>query len=444
MTALANFAATIEFTPSSFEGLSRHFDAQWLEKALAVTAGAGEVKVRKRKLPREVALWLPIGMGLFRDRSIHEVIEHLDLVVDEHAGSGISAGAIPRARARVGSAPLVALFDLSADSWSRLYLDANRWRDLTLWAMDGTCLNLPDTEENAKAFGRADGRSPSAFPQARVAALLNARTHILAGLCVGPYDQGELTLLEPLWDRIPDYSMTLVDRGLHSWWAFDRLSSRGTERHWMTRSRANLSAKLVKKLGRGDDLVEVTVSAKARKKHPDAPEKLLMRRVRVMRKGYQPMLLLTSALDPERYPASELRDVYAQRWEIELGYDEIKNHLLEGEVTLRSKTADGVKQEVFGIGIAYNLVRLELARVASELRVTPTRMSFRHAVGFIRGFMLSIWATSPGAIPKRLGSLDRQVRLLLLPPRRARHCPRVVRRRDARYPVRRPAPSAAK
>ena len=434
MKALADFAETIEFAPASFAGLSQYVDVEWVQKALGAR-GASEVKVRRRKLPPEVALWLPIGMGLFRDRSIHEVVEHLELVVDDRAGAGVSAGAIPGARARVGSDPLATLFELSAESWSKLYLEEDRWRGLTLWAMDGSCLNLADTEENASAFGRADGRSQSAFPQARIAALINTRTRILAGLSAGAYDKGELTLLQPLWGLIPDHSMTLVDRGLHSWWAFHALNTQGSERHWLTRARDNLSAKVVRKLGRGDDVVEVTILAKTRKKHPEAPEKLLMRRVRVIRKGYKSTVLLTSALDPERYPACELRDVYVQRWEIELAYDEIKTHLLESEVCLRSKTADGVRQELYGIGIAYNLVRLELARVAKDLRIDPGRMSFRHAVGLIRGFMLSVWATSPGAVPKRLASLEKHIRLLVLPARRKRSYPRVVRRRDARYPV---------
>src|ERR1700712_1442671 len=72
-----------------------------------------------------------------------------------------------------------------------------------------------------------------------------------------------------------------------------------------------------------------------------------------------PQLLLTSLRDPNEYPATEIADLYHERWELELGYDEIKTELLEREETIRSRKPDGVKQELWGIFLAYNLIRLE-------------------------------------------------------------------------------------
>lgn len=118
-------------------------------------------------------------------------------------------------------------------------------------------------------------------------------------------------------------------------------------------------------------------------------------------KGFRPQRLITSLLDPEKYPAKEVSALYHERWEIELGFDEIKTRLLEREEALRSRKPDGVRQELAGIGIAYNLVRVEMARVATELGIEPTRLSFRHSLMLIRNFCLAVWATSPGAIPRR-------------------------------------------
>ena len=50
-------------------------------------------------------------------------------------------------------------------------------------------------------------------------------------------------------------------------------------------------------------------------------------------------------------------------WEIELGYDEIKTEVLEREEAIRSKSPEAVGQELWGILLAYNLVRLEMERV---------------------------------------------------------------------------------
>ena len=94
-------------------------------------------------------------------------------------------------------------------------------------------------------------------------------------------------------------------------------------------------------------------------------------------------MLLTSLLDPEEYPAAEIVALYHERWEIELGYDEIKTHMLARQETIRSKTPQGVRQEIWGIAIAYNLVRLEMERAADEAKVEPTRISFVYALSLV-------------------------------------------------------------
>lgn len=77
-----------------------------------------------------------------------------------------------------------------------------------------------------------------------------------------------------------------------------------------------------------------------------------------------------------RYPANEVRALYHERWEIELGFGEIKTDMLERLETIRSKTPTAVTQELWGLLIAYNLVRLEMQRIAAELDVAPIRISF--------------------------------------------------------------------
>ena len=79
--------------------------------------------------------------------------------------------------------------------------------------------------------------------------------------------------------------------------------------------------------------------------------------------------------DAEAYPAKELVALYHERWELEIAYDELKTHMLHREEAIRSRTPDGVRQELWGIALAYNLVRLEMERAAAEARVVPTRNS---------------------------------------------------------------------
>ncbi|QQR91460.1 MAG: transposase [Myxococcales bacterium] len=88
------------------------------------------------------------------------------------------------------------------------------------------------------------------------------------------------------------------------------------------------------------------------------------------------MWLLTSLVDPKLYPRSHMTKLYRQRWEIELGYDDMKTHLLDATSTLRSKKPEGVKQELWGMLLAQNLIRYWILSVAQKRRCSPLRISF--------------------------------------------------------------------
>jgi len=157
--------------------------------------------------------------------------------------------------------------------------------------------------------------------------------------------------------------------------------------------------------------------------------------VRYQRPGFRPQTLLTSLLDPASYPAAEIAELYHERWELELGFDEIKTHTLEREEALRSRAPERVRQEVWGLAIAYNLLRLHMQHVAQRERVAPSRISFRHTLLLVRNFwQLTAWLTSPGNLPRRLEGLHQELALLILPPRRPRRYPRAVKIKMSSYP----------
>ena len=149
---------------------------------------------------------------------------------------------------------------------------------------------------------------------------------------------------------------------------------------------------------------------------------------------------MTSLTDPKAFPASEIVNLYHERWELELGYDEIKTEMLEREETIRCKSVAGVEQELWGIFLAYNLVRLEMERTADRLNVDPVRISF---VGSLRLICEEWWwasSASPGAIPKNLARLSARMARLVLPPRRSeRRYPRAVKIKMSNYPRKRAA-----
>jgi IS4 transposase len=83
--------------------------------------------------------------------------------------------------------------------------------------------------------------------------------------------------------------------------------------------------------------------------------------------------IIATSLPKSQYKAEDIVELYHQRWEIELGYREIKSSQLRKSITLRSKTVKLVYQEVYGALLAYNLIRYETALAAEEAKVSAPR-----------------------------------------------------------------------
>ncbi|MGH9657707.1 MAG: IS4 family transposase, partial [Bryobacteraceae bacterium] len=370
--------------PGDIERFRRHVDPTWVEEALVAT---GTATVRRRRLPAEQVLWLVIGMALMRNDSIERVATWLDLALPVGDGSGVAKSALAQARQRLGEDPVAYLFAVTAAAWAAQSAERHRWRGLSLYAADGTTLRVPDSPENWRAFGGQHGnglRHGSAYPTVRLVALMTVRSHLLSALVFDDYHTGETTLWNGLWKELPDDSVTIVDRNFLVADHLTQLERSGRNRHWLTRRKKTTRLKRIERLGPNDSIVEIRLSEQTRRAYPDLPEAWRVRAISYRRKGFRPSTLLTSLLDPKAYRAAEIISLYHERWELELGYDEIKTHMLAREETIRSRTPVGVRQEIWGIALAYNLVRREMERAADEAGVPPTRISFVNALALIR------------------------------------------------------------
>jgi len=421
--------------PAAFDRFQSHIDRAWIEEALLAT---GTATVRRRRLPADQVVWLVIGMALMRNQSIERVVAMLDLALPSVKRDLTAKSAITQARQRLGEEPMAYLFSVTADHWAHASARRHEWRGLALYGVDGTTNRVPDSPENWQAFGGQCGngsRNGSAYPMVRILALMALRSHLIASWQFADYATGETTLARDLWRELPGQSLTIADR---NFLVADDLCAINDEssRHWLTRAKKNTNLRRIEKLAANDEIVEVVLSAQTRRKCSNVPAVWKVRAVRYQRKGFPPSTLLTSLLDPVAYPAEELIALYHERWELEVGYDEIKTHLLEREEAIRSKTPAAVRQELWGIGLAYNLVRLEMERAADEVGVTPSRISFVNALALIRNAWL-IWSTpplAPGRIPEGLLDVRRHLKLLLLPERRPqRRYPRAVKIKMSGY-----------
>lgn len=442
---------TSDFTAKAWPNVIKHFDPVLIEEALAST---GTATIRRRRLPAERTVWLMLGMSVMRDLPIAVVARQLDIALPAADGTRtVAASALSQARARLGPEPMEWLYLRTAEDWANRSADADRWQGLGLYGIDGSTLRVADSVENRDHFGGHDsgrhegGRDErqSGYPLMRLVVVMALRSHLLAAAAFGPYAVDERAYAAALWDTVPDHSLVLMDRHYLQASVLVPLTSKGTERHWITRAKSNTKFRSIRVLGKGDELIEFEVSREARRKDPSLPTHFDARAIRYQRKGYPPQLLLTSLVDAQRYPADEIRTLFHERWEIELGFGELKTDMLERLETLRSKSPKAVEQEMWGLLLAYNLIRLEIERVAAELDVHPLRISFVAALREVVEQWHFATIVSPGTIPGRLATVTDRLRQFLLPPRRPhRVFPRAVKIKMSNYARKVPTKSSSR
>lgn len=418
--------------PASFDGLKSQLPLDWIRSCLAEH---GVASVRRRKLPVEQVIWLLIGMALYRDRSIPELVDRLDLVLPGRDGTkrAVAKSAITPARDRLGADPMRSLFEATAEGWALPSSQKHLWHGLKVLGVDGTTLRIPDSPENREEFGLYGG---SGYPLVRVVALMALRSRLIMRCAFAGGRTGESTLAQNVLAAVPDESVTILDRYYHNYSVWRQINATGSKRHWLIPAREDLKVwTVVRDDGDGSSLVEIRPGAATRRKNPDIPEVITVRAIRYKRRGFRERVLLTSLLDEKAYPTADIIALYHERWELELAYREIKAETLEGEETIRSQSPERVRQELWGLFIAYNIVRREMEAVAEDLNVAPARISFRAALALIRDLFFWAEVASPGKFSKMISKMRLDLRHFVLPPRRERSYPRAVKMQWTKYPT---------
>jgi hypothetical protein len=146
-----------------FARFQESIDPTWVLEALAAT---GTATLRRRRFPTDQVIWLVLGMALFRDLPIVDVVKELALVLPGTGAGRIAASAVMQARARLGESPLHWLFERCAESWAQASADRLRWRGMAIYGVDSTTVRVPDSPENRAAFGgqSAGARGDSGYP----------------------------------------------------------------------------------------------------------------------------------------------------------------------------------------------------------------------------------------------------------------------------------------
>ncbi|AQS36625.1 transposase family protein [Shewanella psychrophila] len=415
-----------QLKPHQVETLADLLPLELIEEAYSLTE---TVTIRKRKLTLESMAWLIIGMAIYNDKSMAHIINMLD-IVDREGKPFVAPSALTQRRKNLGEAAMKALFECTQAHWNREALHPN-WNGLTLLGVDGVVWRAEDTPDNAEAFSR---QKETQYPQVRMVCQMELSSHLITASAFDDYAVNEMILAEKLIDSTPDNSLTLFDRGFYSLGLLYQWQSTGNERHWLIPLKKNVQYEVLRSLGRNDKIVQLKSNPHARKRWPELPNELEVRLIsrKVNGKEYS---VLTSMIDPMRYPVADIADLYVHRWEIELGYREQKQYMLGNRLTLRSRLPELVKQELWGILLTYNLVRYQMVKMCHQLKgdYLPYQLSFNGSLAHILRLLVGLPYSTPGAIPRQLKYFYEMAESLILEPRRTRSFPRTVKRRPQKY-----------
>lgn len=409
---------------------------QWLQDALEMT---GTTSIRRRKLPPESVIRLIIGMSLMRNESIQAVANRLAFSVTGLDNKLLVArSSLSNARQRLGTEPVQWLFNQCADHWAKQTHQDDLWNGLQLFAIDGTTLRTEDTEDCRTHIGSAYTRTryQSNYPALRLTCLMNLRNHLMVRAAIGKYKESEITLASQMLDAVPDKSVLIMDQLYHSAELLHHMESCGQERYWMAPMKMDINYKVKETYADNDVWVERSLSSHARKRCPELPTQWQFRLIRYQIEGFPPRQISTN-LPHEFYSAQDIIKLYHERWQIELGYREIKKGLLNSAITLRSKKAELVHQEIYGLLLAYNLVRHEMALAAQVINIRPTRISFKAALRIVIYDYYGIATTTAlQKIPARMKDLTETIKDFILPEPDRPSYPRVLKSNNTKYPIR--------
>jgi hypothetical protein len=417
---------------------TQNIPIEWVASALDLSSQA---TIRRRRLPSDQVLWLVLGMALFRDEPVHEVARRLNICAQGLASDHLLArSGVTEARKRLGADPVEWLFRKTGTQWGAERYDRDAWHGLQVFAVDGALLRTPDTPELRDHFG--SGNTPSdrqtPFPMLRLVALMNVRSHVLLDAQLSPYRCSEMRLADEFLQQIPDHSVTLFDKGFWGAELLSSLSNAGQNRHWLIPAKKGMVCEEVVRYGPYDRLVRMKVSPQARKRSPTLPTHWETREVSYEHHGK--LKTVMTSLPANIYSAKAIATLYQERWEIELGFRDIKSSMQQNAVTLRSKKVELVYQEVWGLLLAYNVVRREASQAAVAFGRAPSDIRFKPACQYIAVQLIVMAAANPvSATGRRLAELRAGVGGLFLDHRPRPSRPRTVKISKTRFPVNRKA-----
>lgn len=361
-----------------------------IEKAIARTKAQER---RTRSLPAPLVVCLVIAMSLWSRDSMRDVLKNL---IDGLNHAWVLVGkywrvpcksAITQARDRLGPQVMSQLFHQIVQPMATTETIGAFLNGLRIVVIDGTTFDVPDSDDNARVFGRPATRpnTQAAFPKVRLVLLVEAGTHLIFDALMCPIRMGERVRAIKLLRSVEAGMLLMWDRGLHSYAMVQATLAQGCD--YLGRIPANVKFLVEEPLADGSYSSFIYPPGKLRKRGSQPIQvRVIEYTIEQQEKPGEQLTyrLITSLLNIEQFPAAMLAAEYHQRWEVENTIDEIKTHLNGRKTPIRSQNPRQVVQEVYGWLLGHWAVRFLMFQAAKEAHIAPLRLSFTGTLRIIR------------------------------------------------------------
>ena len=305
---------------------------------------------------------------------------------------------------------------------------------LRLVGVDGTTFNVANTPTmKATAEKTKTRRGEAAFFRISCVALAALGSHRPLAVRIGEDGESEGALAESILHALGEDDLLIADRyyGSGKWMA--RLEALPSKPFFLLRVQERFGAQRVRTLDDGSRLVHV--------KDPDHKSLILVREIKakVKRPGsrWTKVRFWTNLLDEKRFPAMELVALYARRWEQEIAFRELKEHL-HSDILLKSHTIPTAVQEICALFMAQAIVVSARREVATSQDIPILQISFEKVLVACR-HLCWLWATAgneikPDTWARIVKKTMQEIAWQATQPRRKRSCPRKVRQPVRKWP----------
>lgn len=357
-----------------------------VRESLKATTGLGK---RNRTLTREFVVYLTIFLCIFKDVAADEVLRHLfeglEFLFEGKDVLRASDAAISKARDAVGEEPMRHLFGTQCRPLCRENDKYAFYKGMRKMAIDASEFYLQCTEDVLAEFPtcETDAKNPQNCSKIKFGAVMETGSHAYVDVEYGTVLDSEQDFADALIGRLGPGNLLIGDRYYRSVLNIRRVKGQGSEA--LFRATDDMATAVVKRLYDGSYLAVVRADRRRDRHQAKFPMEGKSVTVRVIpfviknEKGrvIETGKLVTTLLDPAKYHSQELIDLYVERWEEEMGFDEIKAHLMTGaQDSLRSKKAKLVRQEFWAMLMAHYLIRKIMYEASGLAETLPNKISF--------------------------------------------------------------------